>query len=312
VTNEGRWLLLLHHLPPNPPYLRAKVTRRLSQLGSLAIKPSVYVLPASDAAIEDTQWLAKEIREGGGDAWVLESRFLTGVTTEELRERFRAARTADYQSVEADARALLERARAGGVELDAERRRMLRRLEAIERIDFFAAGGKDAVRTLMATIEGLTNPPQPSRSSAPGGETLHARTWATRAGVKVDRMASAWLIRRFIDPAATFVFVPADAAPPAGALRFDMFEGEFTHDGDRCTFEVLLGVSGQSGDSGLVALAQIVHDIDLHDDRYQRPERAGVSAFVNGIIARFDDDNRRLAESAPFFETLYASLRGHA
>jgi hypothetical protein len=91
-----------------------------------------------------------------------------------------------------------------------------------------------------------------------------------------------------------------------------MFDGEFTHDGDRCTFEVLLELSGRSADPGLTAIAQIVHDIDLREDRYQRPEAAGISAMIDGLVARFDDDHRRLAESAPVFDTLYASLGGKA
>jgi hypothetical protein len=124
-------------------------------------------------------------------------------------------------------------------------------------------------------------------------------------------MASAWLISRFIDPEATFVFVASDGgAGPAGALRFDMFEGEFTHEGDRCTFEVLLSVSGLADDRGLDAVAQIVHDLDLGDDRYDRPETPGVSAMVGGIISRIAYDDERLAASAPLFDALYASLGG--
>lgn len=124
-------------------------------------------------------------------------------------------------------------------------------------------------------------------------------------------MASAWLIRRFIDPAATFVFVRPDGPPVAGGvLRFDMFEGEFTHRGDRCTFEVLLDASEHAADKGLRAIAQMVHDLDLRDDRYQRAETAGLAALLNGITSRFDDDPRRLSEGAGIFDTLYASLSG--
>jgi hypothetical protein len=107
--------------------------------------------------------------------------------------------------------------------------------------------------------------------------------------------------------------VAPDGAPPiTNGVRFDMFEGEFTHDGNRCTFEVLLDISGRTTDPGLVALGQIVHDIDLREERYQRPETAGVSALVDGLVARFDDDHRRFSESAPLFDTLYASLGGQA
>jgi hypothetical protein len=133
----------------------------------------------------------------------------------------------------------------------------------------------------------------------------------TRAGVKVDRMASAWLIARFIDPAATFVFAAPDGqTPPGDAIRFDMFDGEFTHDGSRCTFEVLLDVVNRPADRGLAALAQIVHDLDVHDERYQRAETAGVGAMIAGVVARWPRDAERLAASRPLLDALYASLGG--
>jgi hypothetical protein len=165
----------------------------------------------------------------------------------------------------------------------------------------------------MSSIDRLAETTGQASPQTPEQEELRARTWVTRSGAKVDRMASAWLIRRFIDPAGTFVFVAPDSPQHvAGALRFDMFDGEFTHDASRCTFEVLLDVSGRSADPGLVAIAQIVHDIDLREDRYQRPETAGIAALVEGIAARVGDDHRRLAESAPIFDALYASLGGQA
>lgn len=308
----------MHSVPPKPPYLRAKVMRRLTQLGALALKRSAYLLPLSDGALEDFQWLRQEIRAEGGDAWIVEARFVAGPTGDEIRENFRTIRATAYAAIAADSRALLDRVREGGAgpenaSLDAERRRLLRRLEAVRRIDFFRATGRDEVEVLLSTIDRLAETTSATPAQISGQAELRARTWVTRIGVKVDRMASAWLIRRFIDPAGTFVFVAPDSPPPvADALRFDMFDGEFTHDGNRCTFEVLLDVSGRAGDPGLAAIAQIVHDIDLRDDRYARAETAGVAAFVDGIVARFHDDHRRIAESTPIFDALYASLGGEA
>jgi hypothetical protein len=246
----------------------------------------------------------------------LEARFAGGVEDEQIRSRFRALREADYRELAAEARAVVDRLRNGAGAPDdptaePDRRRLQRRLEAVRRIDFFHADGREEVEALMATIDRHADSSDKART-APTRETLQARTWVTRAGVKVDRMASAWLIRRFIDPAATFAFVAPESPPVADGVRFDMFEGEFTHDGNRCTFEVLLDVTGRPSDGGLAALAQIVHDIDLRDDRYQRPETAGVAAFIDGIVARSADDQRRLAESAPLFDALYASLAGPA
>jgi hypothetical protein len=316
--SNDRWLLLVHTIPPKPSYLRAKVMRRLTKLGALALKRSAYLLPADEGTLEDFQWLRQEIRDEGGEAWVVDARFVAGLRDEEIRESFRAMRSNDYRALAAEARALLDRVRDGGSgqdhpTIEADRRRLLRRVEATRRIDFFHAIERDEVEALMSTIERLVETGNKKPTQIPTREELRSRTWVTRMGVKVDRMASAWLIRRFIDPAATFVFVAQEnTSSIPDALRFDMFEGEFTHDGNRCTFEVLLLVSGQGDDRGLAAIAQIVHDLDLRDDRHQRPETPGVAALIDGIVSRFDDDHRRMAESTPLFDALYASLGGGA
>lgn len=317
MSPNDHWLLLVHTLPPKPPYLRAKVMRRLTKLGALSLKRSAYLLPADEGAAEDFQWLRQEIRDEGGEAWVVDARFVAGLRDEEIRDSFRAMRSNDYRALAAEARTLLDRVRDGGSAqehptFEADRRRLRRRVDATRRIDFFHATERDEVEALMSTIDRLAAPGDRTPAQIPAREELRSRTWATRAGVKVDRMASAWLIRRFIDPAATFVFVAPEHTSIPDALRFDMFEGEFTHDGNRCTFEVLLAVSGQGDDRGLAAIAELVHDLDLRDDRYQRPETAGVAALIDGIVSRFDDDHRRIADSAPFFDALYASLGGAA
>jgi hypothetical protein len=290
--------------------------KRLTRLGALPLKRSAYLLPADDTTLEDFQWLHREIRDEGGEAWVVEARFVAGLRDDEIRERFRAMRSNDYRELAAEARPLLERLRESGSAADpatneGDRRRLQRRAEATRRIDFFHAAERDEVEALMSTIDRLVGTGGGEAPRTPAGEALRSRTWVTRAGVKVDRMASAWLIRRFIDPAATFAFVaPEKASSIPDAVRFDMFEGEFTHDGNRCTFEVLLAASGHAADRGLEAIGQIVHDLDLRDDRYQRSETAGVAALIDGIASRFADDHRRIAESAPLFDALYASLGG--
>jgi len=308
---HGNWLLLVHQIPPKPPYLRAKVMRRLVQLGAIPLKKSAYLLPSGDGPLEDFEWLRREIVEQGGDAWIIQGGLRAGMTDDQAREAFRRVRADEFAALTEQARALLERARGAesdGDTLVLEWRKLGRRVEAAARLDFFDAPGREELEVLMETIDRTLHPQTPAPSS---GEELRGRTWMTRRGVKVDRISSAWLIRRFIDPAATFVFSDPDGAPPPpDVVRFDMFEGEFTHDGDLCTFEVLLRASARAADEGLLAISQIVHDLDLKEERYQRPETAGFAALIQGITARHADDERRLAEGATMLDALYAGFRG--
>ena len=127
----------------------------------------------------------------------------------------------------------------------------------------------------------------------------------TRAGIYVDRMASAWLIRRFLDSQARFRFVSGDSyQPQSGELRFDMYEAEFTHEGDKCTFEVLLARFAIV-DAALGPIAEIVHDIDMKDDKFRREEAAGIATLLSGIRASEADDDARLARAALVFDALY-------
>ena len=133
------------------------------------------------------------------------------------------------------------------------------------------------------------------------------RTWTTRPGVKIDRIASAWLIRRFIDPKAKFRFAPSGAAREEGEVRFDMVGGDFTHEGDCCTFETLAGAHGVR-DRGVKAIGEIVHDLDLKDAKYGRAEAAGVARMLEGLLARSAGDDERLERGFALFDDLHEAL----
>jgi hypothetical protein len=305
-TGTGRWLLLIHQLPPKPDYVRVKVRRRLQGLGAVALKNSVYVLPHTAEALEDFHWLRREILQQEGEATVCASDFVEGLGDLDVEELFRAERNAEYADLVAAARAEAADPRPR----DAARlRRLLTRAAAR---DHFDAPGRAAAESAVRALEvRLGADPQ-----APGGEAAPARPrgarWVTRAGVHVDRMASAWLIRRFIDPEARFAFVPARGyRPRAGELRFDMFEGEYTHEGDRCTFETLCA-RFRLREPALAAIGQIVHDIDCKDEKFGRPETEGVAAVVRGISAGVPDDPGRLEAARPVFDGLYAQLKRRA
>jgi len=292
-----KWLLLIHQIPPKPDYFRVKVRRRLQRIGAVALKNSVYVLPSRPQTIEDFRWLLREIVAEGGEATVCEAEFVEGISHADLEGMFRAERDRDYAEVVAAAQMHTDLGRLRG------------RLEEITEIDYFGAPGRRATEQALTTIEARLHTP----AGRAGGrqrraETMTGHTWVTRRDVFVDRIASAWLIRRFVDPKARFKFVGSKSyQPKAGEVRFDMFEAEYTHEGDRCTFETLLDRAGLR-DRALTAIAEIVHDIDCKDGKFGREEAAGVAAMVRGIARANPDDGARLERGATAFDDLYASL----
>jgi hypothetical protein len=320
VADEAQqWLLLLHQLPPKPAYFRVRIWRRLQDLGAVAIKNSVYALPAGEETREDFEWLLREIVDGGGEACICEAKMIDGLSDQDVRALFDEARDADYREIAEEARTVAEAARnAGavpdeaGAEIPAKVKRLRKRLAEVAVIDFFGASGRQSAEGVLAEIEARLRPTAGGKAVATEKKVdtgLTGKIWVTRRGVHVDRMACAWLIRRFIDPDARFKFVGGQAYRPGGdEIRFDMFEAEFTHDGDRCTFEVLLDRIGLD-DPALRHIGEIVHDIDIKDGKFDRPEAAGIAQVIAGIAMAHDDDEARLQRSAVVFEDLLTYFR---
>lgn len=313
---ESRWLLLIHQIPPKPDYFRVKIWRRLQRLGAVAIKNSVYVLPKSDQTQEDFQWVSREIGEGGGEATLCEARFVEGLSDDQVERLFQAAREAEYAETAEEARRLAESIATRRKMDETERlqaevnlRRIKRRLAEIVAIDFFGAPGREAVDGLIAGIDARINgkalTPRSGSTRTLRRADLRGKTWVTRKGIHVDRMASAWLITRFVDADARFKFVSAKGYQPLpGEVRFDMFEAEFTHEGDRCTLEILIERL-ELRDSALNPIAEIVHDIDLKDSKFGRPETPGIDRLIAGIAMAHKDDDARRARGAAVFDDLY-------
>ena len=305
---DNRWLLLIHQIPPKPDYFRVKIWRRLQRVGAVAVKNSVYVLPKSDTTLEDFQWILREITEGGGDASLCEAGFVEGLTDAQIESLFRAARDADYSTVAEEARELTKKVRSrrsseSGAEVEAGVTKLRNRLTEIAAIDFFDSLGRQTAEGLVSSLGRLV---QPQDQNEPVIAVAHyrGRTWVTRKGIHVDRMASAWLIRRFIDERAKFKFVPARGyQPQKGEVRFDMFDAEFTHEGDRCTAEVLMLRFALKA-TQLRPIVELVHNIDLKDAKFERPETAGVEALITGICTRSKDDPERLERGSAMFDDL--------
>jgi hypothetical protein len=329
TASATRWLLLIHQIPPKPDYLRVKIGRRLQRVGAIAIKNSVYVLPPTSDAYEDFQWIVREIEEGGGEAFISEASLVgEGLTDEDVRARFVAARSDEYRAMLSDARALLKGVRAlarvrtpktksaaaraqtngGTPDVETELARLRRRYEAVSAIDFFSASDGAAVVAALSEIQRAVQEQRAERRSASASTRIDGATWVTRRDVHVDRIASAWLIRRFIDRRPHFRFVdPKRYAHAPGELRFDMFEAEYTHVGDACSFETLVR-EFVPGDTALREIGEIVHDVDCKDAKFRRDEAAGLARLIAGIAGRFDRDEDRLERGRALFDDLYAAF----
>jgi hypothetical protein len=260
------------------------------------------------------QWLVREIVEAGGDATLCEARFVEGLTDDEVERRFQDARDEEYGKLAREIRDLTKATPKrvkinddGRRKLETDLARLERRFEEIGAIDFFHAPGNQAVQGLLRALRDRLDDEVealPFVDDVDSKEQYLGRVWVTRTGVHVDRIASAWLARRFIDPEARFKFVaPKGYRPEPGELRFDMFEAEFTHEGDRCTFEVLVERFGIR-EPGIRALAEIIHDIDLKDSKFTRPETPGVAAAIAGLCAQHRADEVRLEMGFALFDHL--------
>ncbi len=315
MAESLRWLLLVHQLPPRPLYLRAQVRRRLAQVGALPIKDSVYVLPDLGDALEDFQWIAQEATAGGGEAWVCRADFVEGLTGDRLKARFRdaaAERCAPVKAALAARLAELRRAKKPASPAAGELLRLQRQVDDATRTDFFNAEAAQEVRTLMAAVKhaARSRASQPTRVPARAEGDLKGRVWVTRQDPHIDRLATAWLIRRFVDPAARFRFVDRAGGPTRpGERSFDMTGADFTHEGDRCSFETMCARLTLDA-PGLGHLAEIVHDLDLKDGKFGRPDAAGVGRMVEGLAHAHPDSLARVTAALPLFDALFASYGG--
>lgn len=314
MSHDGpRWLILVHAIPPKPDYLRAKVGRRLARIGAVALKNSVYLLPRSPESLEDLTWVQREVVAGGGECSVAEANFVGDHSDDDLVATFRAARDRDYEEIADEAARLRSATNTTTDEgtpdrISADLGRLRRRLQEVKAIDFFGASSAgragEELRKFAAAIRSLESPPASDLAirGAPG------RTWVTRRNIHVDRIGSAWLIRRFIDADASFLFVSTDDyVVAANHQRFDMFEGEYTHEGSRCTFETLL-VRFALDDAALAAIGEIVHDIDFKERAFARAETDGIERLLDGLAHVHAADEDRLVHGSAIFDALYAAL----
>jgi hypothetical protein len=322
--NKVKWFLFFYTVPAKPGNLRMKVWRRLIKMGAASLKGSVYILPYSEDHLEALHWLTGEVSSLGGEAGFAKVERIETMGDEEIVSLFQAHRENDYapittalEALEVQLSSLEQQKDPKGLErVKVAFQKLLKDYRAIQGIDFFHSPKGSDLQERLEHIEErftkLTAHPQAERPKPAGPrnkEDYQGKVWVTRRNPFVDRMASAWLIRRFIDPQARFEFLEKDQTMRdfPDVVSFDLPGGDFSHQQDLCTFEVLLEAFSLRG-KVLRKMAEVVHDLDLKDGKFANPQASGVETILLGIRRTAKDDREALEEGIKTFERLYAAL----
>jgi len=297
------WLLLVFTLPTAKASERVGVWRKLQRYGTIQLPASGYVLPNDSVNQERFEWLATSIRNSKGQAAVAQVASFDELRNEQIEQMFNDARTRDYQAVEKELKKL-GKPRRGGDETALVR--FKRRLQQIAEIDFFGSPARARLEAAMQRLE--TKDTKQTATGKENPKDYVGRSWITRPHPGIDRVSSAWLIVRYIDPQAKFIF---DAEPKRhpNAIPFDMFNaGGFGHVGNYCTFETLLKSFGIK-DSLLKLLAEAVHDADLADERFGRSEALGIDRTLDGWNKQGLSNEEVLRKGMEMIGGLYSGIR---
>jgi hypothetical protein len=307
------WLVLAYQLPARPPHLRVRIWRRLQQVGAAVLRNSMYVLPNRDEAREDLEWVRSEIVAHRGQASLLEANALDGDTDTELIAQMKADRDAEYRAFMTAASRARDAARKATPVARAALQRGLRKLKeqlaSITRRDYVDTPSRRAAEALVAQVERELADRAAPADASPRLRTrdFKGRLWRTRPGPGIDRMASAWFIRRFIDARARFAFATSVPARDRRSVPFDMADVEFGHHGAHCTFETLVHRFGIA-EPPVRRVAEIVHDLDLKETRFGHPEGVAVGRLVDGLRASGFADGELLEHGMTMIEALYQSF----
>jgi hypothetical protein len=324
AKKDQGWILFFYSVPSKPVSNRMKVWRKLMKAGAIQLKGAVYILPFNDEHYELLQWLVSEIADMKGEGAFTRIEHIDTMKDSEIISLFDQQRSHDYQILDKtldDLERKLNSIRMGAKARDVKGIseqfvKLLKDFEDVKRIDFFSSKEGEALGKRLkhadADLKDLSSLEkgkdfrvtiiQKSLASYQG------KMWVTRKKPFIDRMASAWLVRRFIDKSATFDFIDEKDVDAVGSnsIVFDMRGGEFTHTGDMCTFEVLIKSFGLR-DKTLKKMAEIVHDLDMKDKKYKATEAIGLEDILTGIRKTAKNDRDVLEKGMQVFEMLYMS-----
>ena len=299
------WLLLLFSLPTKRKTERVAVWRRLKKMGAVQLKTSTYLLPDEPAQYEQFQWLAQQIRDYGGDSTLVRAQEIEGLTRDAVVSLFNTAREAQYADLKKALQNFISRHRKLDAESAAvELERLTKQFRELRQMDFFDSARGHEVAMLLRRAEG---PRHARKLQLLDAKQYRGKTWLTRPRPEIDRVGSAWLISKFIDPKAKFVFAPSAQSVP-GAIPFDMLDAEFSHHGNNCTFETLAKRFALA-DKAVARIAEMIHDADLDDAKFQRIECVGIDRVLKGWAKQGLADEEILRHGFECFDALYAFLR---
>jgi hypothetical protein len=299
---NAAWLLLTFTLPTKRASQRVEIWRKLQRYGTVPLGNSGYLLPSDASNQERFQWLATAIRKYGGDASVVSVESIDNLSTPKLKSQFCEARNREYQDLIRQIQTIPATSERKG---EARLSRFRNRFQEIVDVDFFDSPLQERVRALLEEASSLRSAKAVVRAKI-NPRDYKNRMWVTRPRPGVDRCASAWLIRQFIDRKAQFTFAP-EGQVPVRAVPFDMFhEAGFGHRGGDCTFETLEKVF-RIRDSRVMVIGQMIHDADLLDDRFGRKEGYGVDEILKGWAQQGVADEKLLERGMELIEGLYHS-----
>lgn len=303
--NNKKWLFFSFSVPAKLQGFRVKIWRKINQLGAVQLKNSIYVLPATDHHQEQLTWMGKETDEQGGEFLIIAHGKLLNFSDGQITAVFTQARDADYLAIGEEIRSVVPA--VGSPDAPAMLRKLEKRLEAIQSIDFFPSGKGASLQKILEEAHSSLDAP---RHVVPvvDANRYQQKTWVTRANPYVDRLASFWLIRRFIDPTPSIVFLQESEAVPAGpdVVSFDMAHADFTHVGGLITFEVLVDAFGLTAQVPQ-RMREVIKAIDLEELDAAPVETHGIKRMLDGLVAANNDDHVRTEQALPFFDTLLAS-----
>jgi hypothetical protein len=305
VMKATSWLLLLFSLPTNRNTERVAVWRRLKKMGAVQIKTSTYLLPDEPPQYEQFQWLAQQIRDYGGDSTLVRAHEIEALTKEKVVSLFNTARDKEYVELRKALQSFIARRKKSDAEFAAaELERLTKQFRELRQIDFFDSPRGHDVAMLLRRAEG---PRRSAKLQTLDVRQYRGKTWLTRPRPEIDRVGSAWLISKFIDPKARFVFAPTARAVPE-AIPFDMLDAEFSHHGNCCTFETLVKRFAIL-DKALTKIGEMIHDADLDDAKFQRVECVGIDRVLKGWAKKGLPDEEILRRGFECFDALYAFLQ---